>query len=582
MALPMMGGASIDEHGRARGGHAGDQTGREVKRQRWYLHGQGSWVVLRAEDPAVAEIIAATMEDIVDNDLIGYDQGQRQTLFEKAEPLNFDPAAIGVKCECDCSSAVHLCLWRAGIMVGDVDHIFRTGTMIPAIVKTGKFAKLTARKYSKTSVNLKRGDILVTPDPGHTVVMLSDGSAVARKLGGRPLTRGASGQDVEDLQVALKTLGYGRYLGRFGENKDGVDGDYGTSTMNAVKAFEKAVGLPVCGPIDGVADLKTIAAIIKALTAGEVAPPEEPDQPDDDVEDDTPEPGDGTTQPDEIPDYKCNWVVATQGVNVRTGPGTQHPSKITLFTGTGLMYDGETRDGFHAVLFRGKRAWVSSKFSRFEVREKFIVDLSTYDDVDDWATFAKYVSYVWIRVACRRKTERGEVYQDAKFREFAAACVKYGIPFGVYVYGRADTAARGREEAQKAVAWAEPYGPTTYVYDIEAGTLTFASCAAFLAEVERLTGKPVGIYVGRHWSQVDAGKLKRSFTWRPYYRSGNNGGGTHGDREPTPPDDFHQFTCSLIVPGKKDPGDGSHVNTDPKTNGFGRTIEWLRTGGKAA
>ena len=43
---------------------------------------------------------------------------------------------------------------------------------------------------------------------------------------------------VEDLQNMLKTLGY--YLGDTGPDKDGVDGDFGVNTVNAVKAFQKA------------------------------------------------------------------------------------------------------------------------------------------------------------------------------------------------------------------------------------------------------------------------------------------------------------------------------------------------------
>lgn len=574
MVLPIIAGLSIDERGKARGGKAGDQTKREAKKQRWYLHKKG-WVVLRPIDPKDAEIIATTMEDIVDNDNIGYDQGQRNTLLDAGRKVGYDASKITDKVEGDCSKGVQFCCFAAGIQAGKWNDGFRTGNMIATMMATGRFVKFTDSKHCRTSVNLMRGDVLVTPVSGHTVVVISDGSNIKRVLGERPLTKGADGPDVIALQKALKTLGYGSLLGKWGENKDGVDGDYGSSTMSAVKAFEKDHALP----IDGMADLACIKAIIKAVVDGApVVIPPDTDAPDDSVPDDEPTTG-GNNPPSGIPDHKCLWVVATTPLNIRTGPSTSHAKKMVIYPGTGLMYDGETKDGWYAVLYRGKRHWVSGKCSKFEVREKYILDISVYDDVEDWETLKKYVSYIWIRVACRRDNENGEVYMDADFKKNAAACKKYGIPFGVYVYGRADTKAKGIEEAQKAVQWAEPYGPTTYVYDIEAPTLTHSSCAGFLAEAKRLTGKPVGIYVGRHWSQVNAGALKRDFTWRPLY---GDGGGTHGRREPTPPDDFHQFTSSLIVPGKNDPGDCSHVNTDPKTNGYGRTIEYLRSGGKVA
>ena len=41
-----IGHASIDENGRAQGGKAGDQTGKEVCTRNWYKHSKG-WRVLR-------------------------------------------------------------------------------------------------------------------------------------------------------------------------------------------------------------------------------------------------------------------------------------------------------------------------------------------------------------------------------------------------------------------------------------------------------------------------------------------------------------------------------------------------------
>ena len=366
-------------------------------------------------------------------------------------------------------------------------------------------------------------------------------------------------------------------MGRWGEGKDGVDGDYGAATAAAVKVFQKDHTLSTTGK----ADVATIQAVVAAIEAKEnpVVLPEDPDEPDDDAQDDEPEPDEsGTGDNGVIPDYMCPWIVATAKLNVRTGPGTSFKRKISLFSGTGLMYDGETKDGWYAVLYRGKHHWVSKKYSKVETLEKYIVDMSAYDQVEDWDTFVKYISFAWLRVACRRETEKGEVYIDANFRKYAAELKKRGVPFGVYVYGRADTTARGIQEAAAAVKWAEPYGPTVYMYDIEAPTLTQASCQAFIDEAKRLTSKPCGIYVGHHWSQVNAGAIRRDYTICPYYR--DNGGGTHGDRNPSHPHDGHQYSCSLIVPGKKDPGDVSHINADPKTNGTGHGILWLRTGGK--
>lgn len=63
------------------------------------------------------------------------------------------------------------------------------------------------------------------------------------KLGDAPAftQKGSSGKDVEKLQQALKIKGY---------YKDVVDGKYGNNTVNAVKAYQKAVGLSQTGKAD--------------------------------------------------------------------------------------------------------------------------------------------------------------------------------------------------------------------------------------------------------------------------------------------------------------------------------------------
>ena len=570
MAISVIGGASIDEHGRAHGGKAGDQTGREVGRRSWYKHPK-KWFVIRPNDPKDAEVIAATMEAICDNDNIGYDQYQRNTLLKAGMEVSWDVERITWKVECDCSKAVQFCCFAAGISAGAWNDGFRTGNMIKTLLSTGRFTKLAEGKYVNSSANLKRGDILVTQTAGHTVVVLTDGVNIARSLGERPLMKGASGTDVEQLQTALKALGYGCLLGRWGEDKDGVDGDYGDATAKAVKAFEHDHGLSE----DGVADPACIKAILTAVAAKSEGAPstDDEDSPDDSAPDDTPDDANKSTGTKAMPPYMCQWAIATASLNVRTGPGTTFARKIALYPGTGLMYDGETRDGWHAVLYRGKRHWVSSKYSRLETREKYILDLSVYDDVRDWDAFCASVSYVWLRVGLRSLTSAGAVKKDAKFDRHAAELTRRGVPFGVYFYGRAKTAAGAVEEADAARYWAERYVPTTYVYDVETPTNTREAVQAFIDRITERTGRPCGLYIGHRWSQVSADKIRRAFTWCPYYRA--NGGGTHGDRDPSHPHDVHQYSCSARVPGKADDTDVSHIS------GTGVSIEWLRTGGKA-
>lgn len=76
----------------------------------------------------------------------------------------------------------------------------------------------------------------------------------------RLLNKGTKGNDVKQMQKVLKQLGY--ELGNFGENKDGIDGVFGSVTQAAVRAFQEANSLTV----DGIVGPETLKAL-KAATA---------------------------------------------------------------------------------------------------------------------------------------------------------------------------------------------------------------------------------------------------------------------------------------------------------------------------
>jgi hypothetical protein len=168
-----IGHASIDENGKASGGAAGDQTGKEVCTRDWY---NKPWIaVIRPKDSTVAEKIATAMEAACANDNIGYDQSQRTTLFTLAKAANWNIAGIKTKCETDCSALVAVCVNAAGISVSKDIY---TGNEKAALQNTGKFTVLTGSEYIAKSDNLKRGDILLAS--GHTAVVLSNGSAAGQ------------------------------------------------------------------------------------------------------------------------------------------------------------------------------------------------------------------------------------------------------------------------------------------------------------------------------------------------------------------------------------------------------------------
>lgn len=193
-----IGHASIDENGKIQGGAAGDQTGKEVCTRDYYYHTKG-WCGLRAKDSDVAEKIAKCMEDACANPYIGYDQSGRLTLYNTVKNLKFkcDMNTLKVKVECDCSSLVRVCLAYAGVTVGN----FNTAGEKAVILKTGLFEEFVVKKDGS---NLKRGDILVTKTKGHTVVVLSDGSAASSStVEYYPAYTGTS----SNLDTILKAIG---------------------------------------------------------------------------------------------------------------------------------------------------------------------------------------------------------------------------------------------------------------------------------------------------------------------------------------------------------------------------------------
>jgi len=322
MATVRIGSAHIDERGKAKGGKAGDQTGKEVSPQDWYKHAKG-WVLIRAKDPEKAALIADAMKAACENPLVGYDQSQRNTLWDALKNKEFDLSRLEDPVEVDCSSLVRFCCAAAGIIASN----FSTATEVSHLRATGAFDVLTAPKYTQQSAYLRKGDILVTKTQGHTVVALNDGPKAYEddvSLGTRPLARGDSGADVAELQDALARLGF---------DPQGIDGEFGPNTQKAVKAAQQALGLPVTGE----ADLATIQAIQAALD--QVVDPDEPGS--------EPEPG---------------IHVTGDSVNIRTGPGTDYD--VVAQAKKGDVLATVKTDGWYPVLVGGDVRWISAQYTQ--------------------------------------------------------------------------------------------------------------------------------------------------------------------------------------------------------------------------
>ena len=305
----------------------GDQNGgREVSREKYYLHSKG-WYVIRAKDAAAREKIALAMEHACDNNDIGYSQPTRNTLFNDVKAHGFDPACTTKPVNTDCSALVRVCVHYAGI---EVDN-FITSNEVSMLMATGAFEKFTDDAHCKSSDHLLRGDILDTRTKGHTVVVLSNGAkasvevvSIVYKLGDRILKNGMTGADVQELQTWLIGLDYDCGVW-------GADGEFGDSTQQAVEQFQHANGCEV----DGEAGPETLASLKRALEEAEA------------------------------PVKNARYVKIVGGnCYVRTAPNTSGNKLGVAYRGDILDYQGvQSADGWHLVVYNGQNGWVSGRYS---------------------------------------------------------------------------------------------------------------------------------------------------------------------------------------------------------------------------
>ena len=161
--------------------------------------------------------------------------------------------------------------------------------------------------------------------------------AVTLHMGDRLLKKGMEGSDVKELQEALVRLGYSL-------PKYGADGEYGSETVSAVKAFQKDHGLDV----DGEYGEKSHAAMEKALVELD------DDEPDSDPEDAPETPAVPSTEGDVLISGGDAWL--------RTGPGTQYDKAGVAKKGERFTHANP--DNWVPVVKDGKILWVSGKYAK--------------------------------------------------------------------------------------------------------------------------------------------------------------------------------------------------------------------------
>lgn len=158
--------------------------------------------------------------------------------------------------------------------------------------------------------------------------------------------KGSKNATVKELQVALIHLGYSL-------PKYGADGDCGTETVNAIKAFQKDHDLEV----DGICGAMTWAAIDMALVA---------------LDTDTPE----TSEPkkEEETTTAGGFQAGTQivsiignSVHARVGDSTKYSSIGYVAKGDVYEYVATSPTGWLAIRMGNRIAWVSNKYAKVGV-----------------------------------------------------------------------------------------------------------------------------------------------------------------------------------------------------------------------
>ncbi len=162
-----IGHASIDENGKVSGGKAGDSTKKEVCVRQWYSK---PWqYYLECTDKRIAEIAATYMEQICNNDNVGYDQSERLTLYNQLKKHK-DVSKL-TPCECDCSSLVACCYIMAGL---NISPACTTRNLRNVLLSTGKFTPYIDPQHIITDKNAKRGGIFLK-EGSHVAMALDNG-----------------------------------------------------------------------------------------------------------------------------------------------------------------------------------------------------------------------------------------------------------------------------------------------------------------------------------------------------------------------------------------------------------------------
>ncbi len=163
---------------------------------------------------------------------------------------------------------------------------------------------------------------------------------VAYTLGSRLLKNGSVGGDVKTLQELLNQLGAALE----------VDGDFGSKTEAAVKAFQKKAGLKQDGLYGNLTHTALMAAIADNDVGQQAMTESQPD----------------SEQDQSVAEQNTIRVLIKSSggkVNIRTGNGTSYSRITAVAPGTTLEYVASAFNGWQAVKIGSQVGWVSGEYS---------------------------------------------------------------------------------------------------------------------------------------------------------------------------------------------------------------------------
>lgn len=261
-----------DERNKYSGGQAGDQTGTEWYLRSWYSY---PWnYIIRWKDAGLGNLCADLATEAAENNLIGYDQYQRETFWTHLKASGYRPAKITVACEADCSSGTVAIIKAVGYLKGIKElqncNATYTGNMMEYFRSANgkKYFEVLTGRYLTDSSLARRGDINlntahhvnITIDNGANAGSGTSTGGTSSTSGGTTILRkGSTGEAVKAMQEKLIACGYSC-------GEAGADGDFGASTESAVKAFQRANMLVVDGEY-GPASKTALEAIYKRLSS---------------------------------------------------------------------------------------------------------------------------------------------------------------------------------------------------------------------------------------------------------------------------------------------------------------------------